>query len=100
MAKITVVRKGESLPFVFDRGDESIDGWVCLAEVKKFTSDAALISRTITADGETWPGFLTATETTALAIGLYRLIGVLTNSTTDEEEQVLLRFNVTEAWAT
>lgn len=100
MASIPIVRKGESLPFEFDRGDESIDGWVCLIEVKKLTADAALISRTITPTGTVWPGFLTATETAALAVGLYRLIAVLTNATTDEEEQVLLRFNVTDSWAT
>lgn len=100
MVSIPIVRKGESLPFEFDRGAESIDGWVCLIEVKKLTADAALISRTITPTRSVWSGFLTATETAALAVGLYRLIAVLTNATTDEEEQVLLRFNVTDSWAT
>ena len=100
VTNIAIVRQGESLPFQFDRADESIQGWVCLIEVKKLTSDAALISRTITPTGTVWLGFLTSTETTPLAIGLYRLLGALTNASTDEEEQVLLRFNITDSWAT
>lgn len=100
MSKISVVRQGESLPFVFDRGDESIDGWICTIEVKNFTGDPADISRVITPEGGEWPGFLTSSETSLLAVGLYRLIGVLTNSSTDEEEQVILRFNITDSWAT
>lgn len=99
MAKIPIVRKGENLPFEFDRADESIDGWVCTVEVKKFTSDTALISRVISPTGQAWISFLSSTDTTALAIGLYRLIAVLTNASTDEEEQIALRFNVTESWA-
>ena len=100
--EITVVRKGESLPFVFDRAGESIDGWVCTIEVKKVPSDSSLITRVITPDGDTWPGFLTSTETSALAIGTYRLIGALTNSSTNEEEQITetTRFNITDSWAT
>ena len=100
MSKIQVIRKGESLPFEFDRGDESISGWVCTMQVRKFPGDAAAISRIIPPVGDTWPGFLTEPETSGLAVGLYRLIGVLTNSTTDEEEQVPLRFNITDSWAT
>ena len=100
MAKITVLRKGESLPFEFDRGDESIAGWVCTLQVRKYPGDSAAISRVIPPDGETWPGFLTQAETSALATGVWRMIGVLTNSVTDEEEQVPLRFNITDSWAT
>lgn len=100
MTAISIVRKGESLPFSFDRGDESIDGWICQIEVKKFPADASSITRTITPTNSVWSGFLTSTETTALAIGLYRLIGVLTNATTVEEEQISLRFNITASWAT
>ena len=100
MTAIAIVHKGESLPFRFDRGDESIADWSCLIEIKKFTSSVASISRTILEADAGWPGFLTSTETAALATGLYRLIGVLKNTTTDEEEQVLLRFNMTESWAT
>ena len=100
MSKITVVRKGESLPFTFDRGGESITGWICTMQVREFPGDTASISRVITAVGDTWPGFLTQTETSALGVGLWRLIGVLAKATTDEEEQVPLRFNITDSWAT
>lgn len=98
--KIAIVRQGESLPFTFDRGTESIEGWVCTIEVKNFTDDTSSITRIIPAVGNAWPGFLTSAETALLAVGLYRLIGVLTNSTTDEEEQVPIRFNITDSWAT
>ena len=97
-----IVRKGESLNFVFDRDGESIDGWICTISVKTFPADTSAISpRVITPVGRTWPGFLTSTETDTLAIGDYRLIGLLTNATTNEEEQEteFNRFNVTEAWA-
>lgn len=93
-------RQGESLDFVFDRGDETVSGWVCNIEVKQFTDDTSLISREIPQVDREWPGFLTATETDALSPGTYRLIGVLTNAETDEEEQRLVRFKVSEGWAT
>ena len=99
MTKIQVIRSGESLPFTFDRGTESITDWVCTLEVRKYPGDTADISRVIPAVGDTWPGFLTQAETSALDTGLWRMIGVLTNSSTDEEEQVPLRFNVTESWS-
>ncbi len=97
-----IVRKGESLDFVFDRGGDSIAGWICTIEVKTFPADTSVISPRVIApiDGK-WPGFLTSTETDTLEIGDYRLIGKLTNATTDEEEQQteLNRVNVTDAWA-
>lgn len=100
MSKISVIRKGEDFEFVFDLGGESIDGWICTINVRKFTGDTSLITRVIAPEGNTWPGFLTSAETALLDIGLYRLIGVLTNSTTDEERQPLIRFNITDSWAT
>lgn len=102
-AEITIIKQGESLPFEFDRSGEDITDWICEIEIKQFTSDASFITkREITPDNtsESWPGFLTSTETSALANGLYRLIGILTNSTTDEEEQVPIRFQVSDSWAT
>lgn len=98
--KIAIVRQGESLPFKFDRGPESIDGWVCTIEVKKFPGDTSSLTRIIPAVGNAWPGFLTSAETALLSNGLYRLIGVLTESITGEEEQVPIRFNITDSWAT
>lgn len=99
----TVIRKGESLPFVFDRSGESIEGWICTIEVKRFPSDVSAITpRIILPVEDTWPGFLTSDETNTLAVGDYRLIGVLKNATNNEEEQVMetTRFNITNSWAT
>lgn len=100
MTAISIVRKGTDFEFVFDLGGESIDGWVATINVRKFTGDTSLITRVITADGNTWPGFLTSAETALLDVGLYRLVGVLVNATTDEERQPLIRFNITDTWAT
>jgi len=97
--EIEIIRKGGSLPFRFDRGDLTIEGWICNIRVKKFAEDASDISRFIETRAGGWPGLLTSTETTALSLGTYRLIGVLTNATTDEKEQILQRFNITESWA-
>lgn len=98
--KIAVRRKGASIPFEFDRDDESIDGWICTIKVKQFDDDTALISRVITPTDETWSGFLTATETDTLTAGItYRFFAILTNATTDEEEQIETRFHLTASWA-
>ncbi len=98
---IRFVRKGGSLPFVFDRDGESVEGWVCTIYVKEFKSDASLITRIIPIDpNKQWSGYLTSTETESLAQPtLYRLIAILVNSTTDEEEQVPVRFQLNKAWA-
>ena len=101
MAKITVIRQGESLDFVFDRSGEDITNWICTINVKEFPDDDSSITRVIPEDEDanSWDGFLTQTETSTLAVGLWWIIGILTNSVTDEEEQVPVRFNVTKAWA-
>lgn len=100
--KISSIKQGESLPFEFDLGGEELTGWVCVIFVKQYPSDIALIERTIPAEGRTWPGYLTSTETAALdpsSRNPYQLIGVLTNASDDQESQEPIRFNVTEAWA-
>ena len=101
MSKIAVIRKGESLPFSFDRGGESLSGWTCAIEVRRYPGDVAIIGpRTITPTSGKWPGFLTQTETAALAnLGLHYLIGKLSKTGTDEEQQIPLRFHVQEAMA-
>lgn len=96
--EIRVVRKGASMPFTFDLDGDSIEGWVCTINVRQFPSDSDIISRVITPVGSEWPGFLTPAETDALSNKLYRLTGVLTNASTGEEEQVPVRFNITDAW--
>ena len=98
MSKIDIIRQGESLPFVFDRDGEDITGWTCLIEVKMFPDDTAIISRTIIPEGEQWKGFLTQTETMGLEVGLYYLTAQLSNTSTDEEEQIPTRFQVSKAW--
>ncbi len=103
---ITVLRRGESLPFVFDRSGESIVDWTCEIQVKKFPTDGsndyAFVPRFITPDtaSNDFPGFLTSSEINALTEnGLFRLIGLLENTETDEQEQIELRFDLTQSWA-
>ena len=100
--QVTIISKGESVPFIFDRGGQSIENWICTIEVKKLPGDVPTITREITPSGGAWPGFLTSAETALLDLGLYRLNGILTNSTTDEEEQIsqTTRFKVGDSWAT
>ncbi len=98
-----IVRQGESLDFVFDRCGDDLTDWTCTIEVKKYPTDTSYITaREITAVGNTFPGYLTSTETASLGVGAYRLIGNLVNSITDQEEQLMetKRFNITNSWAT
>lgn len=101
---ITQLLKGESLPFIFDRDGKSIAGWICNISVKKFQSDGpndyGIAPREIPSVDNVWPGFLTSTEIDSLTEnGTFRLIGLLTNSSTDEQEQVPLRFYIGPSWA-
>jgi hypothetical protein len=99
VAIIQVIRAGESLPFSFDRSGASITGWTCQINVKNFPQDTAIIQRTIEPETSAgWTGFLTSTETAALSNGLFYLIALLDNATTDEEEQVPVRFQVSTPW--
>lgn len=97
MAKIRVIELGESLPFIFDRSGESIDGFVCTITVKQFPNDAPSISRVIPPDivRKEWPGFLTETETSSLGTGLWILNAKLVSVTTDQEEAIPVRFHTT-----
>ena len=98
--KLVIIQKGESLPFKFDRGGFSIEDWVCVIKVKQKPVDAPTIDRTITADDDqAFSGFLTMTETNLLIEGLWYLTGILTNASTDEQEEIPVRFNVTKSWA-
>ena len=96
---ITLIKKGESLPFTFDRDGADLTGWICTINVLQHPADTPAISRVVAATNDQWTGFLTSTETAALdPIGLWRLTGVLTNATTGEKESVPVRFNLAEAW--
>lgn len=95
---LQTVRKGRSLPFTFDRGGESLNGWTCAIEVKRFPGDTAAITRLIEPDALEWPGFLTSTETAGLdPIGTWMLIGVITNTSEDRQEMPVIRFSLAEA---
>lgn len=100
MSAPLIIRQGQSVPFVFDRGIESIEGWVCTIHVKEFKGDASAITRVITPDAnDKWTGFLTSTETDALNLGMYRIVALITDAATDEEEQDIVRFNLVTKWA-
>ena len=112
MAKIRAVKKGESLDFSFDRGGESLDGFICTLKVMQFKGDTPIISRVIeistdeTTGNQVWAGFITSTEMDTLDnstnSNTWWAIGLLTNATTDEEEQISqgsVRFKLGAAWA-
>ncbi len=77
---------GDSIPFSFDRGGKSLDGFVCTINLRVYPGDSTLVSRAITAVGTKWPGFLTATETASLSVGDYRLSAKFVKAATDELE--------------
>lgn len=99
--KLVIVQEGESLPFKFDRGGASIEGWTCQIKVKQKPSDLPDIDRNIPADNDdrAWSDFLTKTETLNLKTGLWYITGVLSNLGTQEQEEIPVRFQVTKSWA-
>lgn len=98
MNQIIRIQQGESLPFKFDRGGESIAGWTCTITVKQYPGDTASISRVIPAVGLEWPGFLTTTETGSLAPGLWFLTASLINLADNTLEEIPVRFGVAKSW--
>ena len=92
---------GDSIPFVFDRAGQSLDGWVCTIFVKTFPGDVTLVDRIITAAGTVWEGFLTSTETLAMGVGDFRLIAKMVKAATDKRETAsqVNRFRLSEAYA-
>jgi len=98
--KLVVIQRGESLPFKFDRGGASIEQWTCVIKVKQKPDDLPDIARTIPSDDDrAFSGFLTRTETLNLIEGLWYLTGVLTNVSTDEQEEIPVRFQVSKTWS-
>ena len=97
---VRVLDQGDSLAFFFDRSGLALGNWTLTINIKTYASDTALMSRIIALDpsGRFWEDHLTATETAALALGNYRLTGHMFNATTDESDEVELRFNITKAW--
>ena len=104
MNKLEILQQGESLPFNFDRGKNSISGWTCTITVKQKPSDSPLpgFPRVVPELNGSWPGFITQTESASFPVlpkgRSYMLIASLVNPTTDEEEQITVRFRVTKAW--
>jgi hypothetical protein len=100
MNKIIRIQAGESLPFKFDRGGESLSGWTCTITAKQYPGDTATINRVIPLDdsGLAWSGYLTADETSPLAPGLWFLTASLVNLDNNEMEQIPVRFGVAPAW--
>ena len=102
MNKLTILQQGESLPFNFDRGDNSISGWICTISVMEKAGDTPLIQRVIPELNGSWPGFITQTESAALPVlakgATYMLVASLVNVTTDEEEVIPVRFKISKAW--
>lgn len=95
------IRQGEDLKFIFDLDGDDITGWIALIEVKVFPGDVALISRIVPATGNAWVGFLTSTETAALAVSSdspYYLTAILRNASLNQERQIPTRFHVTPSW--
>lgn len=98
--RIAIIPQGNTLDFFFDRDGADLKGWVLTLQVRRFASDTADISRVITLDDtrQEWRGRLTSTDTAALEIGHYRLVGRMVNATRDEREDVILRFHITRPW--
>ncbi len=86
MASIKRIRQGDgSLNIVFSRGGLPIAGFICTLYVKQFTSDAAAITRELTAvDTTTWSDLLTIAETVNLKVGQWHAFGVLKDAATGE----------------
>lgn len=104
--RANIVRRGSSMPFVFDLDGDDISDWICEIQVKRYTDDVSTIDRLIEPDNQVWPGFLTVAEinaldfagTTPVTTGMHRLIGILTNTVTGEVEQDIIRFSLTDEW--
>ncbi len=100
MASDTPIRQGDDLPFTFDLGpDVSLEDYVCTITVKRFPGDTASPDRVIPLTEGAFTGFLTGTETAALAIGPRVLIAKLVKSSTDQATQIVEEFQVNKAWA-
>jgi len=105
MEKLSVIQEGESFEFSFPTKDvdsESPVGWVCTISLKQYPGDSSAITPRIialNAAGDAWSGFLTSTETTGLALGLWYLTATFVNATTDELQQDSVRFSLSKKWA-
>lgn len=90
--------KEGSLPFQFDRGGQSIDGFVCTMSVQIKPGGTVFLSRVIEPTGDEWTGYLTSGETFTLPPGVYRIIGILVSTSTAEQQTLPTRFQVVAAY--
>jgi hypothetical protein len=106
MAKIQVIRAGESLPFTFSLDVDDPDQYICTITARQYPDDAATIDRVVASSidpktGKTiWTGFLTSTETSTLAVGLWILNANLDDATDVERSCIPVRFHVAPNWST
>lgn len=102
MSSIPIIRIGGSLPFKFDRTGLDVDDWVLTIYVRQYPTSADLITpRIVIALNNLWEGYLTSTETSTFTVtskSPNQLIGVLENASTDEKQQIVLRFHVGPPW--
>ena len=112
MSAINLIKQAESLAFAFDLGINpeteelySLSGWTCSISVIQFPTGDIYLTRAVTAAEDTtkgtsgqFSGFLTKTETNALGAGQYALVATMINSTTDEQVQKKIRFQVSKVW--
>lgn len=99
MAKIQVIKKGESLVFDFDIGDTPVDNYSCTITAKQYPEDEPSINRTVSIDSSgSWSGYLTSTETSKLAVGMWILNARIVNSVTNEQVDIPVRFQVSPSW--
>jgi len=97
-SQMKTVRKGESFPFAFDMGGDSISDFTCTIEARKYPGDTPAVSRAIAPSANGWSGFLTSAETDSLnQIGEWMLVGVITNTAGDREATPLIRFHLAES---
>lgn len=102
MSSIPIIRIGGSLPFKFDRTGLDVDDWTLKIFVRQYPTSADLITpRFVLPLNSLWEGYLTSSETASFTVTSKSpnyLIGVLENVSTDEKQQIVLRFHVGPPW--
>ena len=104
--KADQIKQGESYTNCFPVDDsfldieanDKINNYACTIDVKQYPDDSALITRSITLNAKSQFEFtLTPTETDALDVGLYHIIGTMTK--TGKEIEQTIRLTVGKKWA-
>lgn len=103
MAKIKTIKKGASVPFSFDLDGASLTDYVCTIVVKQYPDDTASVDRVVASslqpDGSyAFSGFLTSTETSTLADGMWIINADMVKASTLEQTTKQSRFQVSADW--